>query len=348
MGISIDAAAAVSVSLLAAAGLSACGGSGQSPPSGQSRSVTAHRPGAAKPVSRRSLASPARPSARRAARVSVSLAGRLPAPVQDPATTALGGRVLLIGGLDQSDVSVSDVIRASVHGARVLGSLPTALHDAAAAVLGTHAYVLGGGEPSHDEITQVAPPSSAPLAGRLPAAASDVGAASIGDTVYIVGGYTGVTPLRSIVAWSGSGVGRVVATLPHPVRYAAVAADAGRLIIAGGTNGVLATRDVYSFDPGAGRVTRLAWLPRPLTHASAVTLGGVVFVIGGRGSLEGTQLGGILAIDPLRRSVHAAGSLPVPLSDTGAASVPGGALVVGGRGRGGTLSDRTYLLREAP
>jgi hypothetical protein len=174
-----------------------------------------------------------------------------------------------------------------------------------------------------------------------------VGAASIGDTVYIVGGYTGVTPLRTIVAWSGSGTGRVVAMLPHPLRYAAVAADSGHLIIAGGTSGDVATREVFSFDPAAGRVTRLARLPRPLTHASAVTLGAVVFVIGGRGSLEGTQVGGILAIDPLRRSVSAAGSLPVRLSDTGAAPVPGGALVVGGRGPGGKLSDQTYLLRES-
>ncbi len=337
MGTSIKAARAVSVSLLAAASLSACGASSHSTSSGRPGATTVPRPA-------RSAAG----FARRPVRVRVSLAGRLPAPVQDPATTALGGKVLLIGGLDQSDVSVADVIRAGVHGGRMIASLPTALHDAAAATLGTHAYVLGGGEPSHDEITQVVPPAaSAAVAGRLPAAASDVGAASIGDTIYIVGGYTGVTPLRTIVAWSGTGTGRVVAMLPHPLRYAAVAADAGRLIIAGGTSGVAATREVYSFDPAAGRVTHLARLPRALTHASAVTLGGVVFVIGGRGSLEGTQVGGILAIDPVSRRVSAAGSLPVRLSDTGAATVPDGALVVGGRSADGTLSDRIYLLRES-
>jgi hypothetical protein len=326
MGISINAARAVTVSLLAAAGLSACGGSGRprtSRPSGKPGPAAARRAastGAASGASGRGAA------ARAPLRISVSPAGRLPAPVQDPATTALGGAVLLIGGLDQSDVSVADVTRAGVHGARVIASLPAALHD---------------------EITQIAPHSAAAPAGRLPAPASDVGAASIGDTVYIVGGYTGVTALRSIVAWSGSGAGRVVATLPHPVRYAAVAAVAGRLIIAGGTSGDAATRDVYSFDPAAARVTRLARLPRPLTHASAVTLGGVVLVVGGRGSVQGTQVGGILAIDPLGRTVSAAGSLPVPLSDTGAAPVSGGALVVGGRGAAGTLSDQTYLLRAA-
>ena len=351
MEISLNGARAAVLALLVAAGLDACGGSAHprsAGHTGSAGSAAARTPGGATAgTSAHRTGGPVVP-ARAPARVNVTPAGRLPAPVQDPATTALGGKVLLIGGLDQSDVSVADVIRADVHGARVISSLPAALHDAAAAALGTHAYVLGGGEPSHAEITQVAPPSTVAPAGRLPLPASDVGAASIGGTVYIVGGYTGATPLRSIVAWSGSGLGRVVATLPHPVRYAAVAADAGRLIIAGGTDGLAATRDVYSYDPTTGRVASLARLPRPVTHASAVTLGGVVLVIGGRGSLQGTQRDGILAVDPLRRSVHAAGSLPVALSDTGAAPVPGGALVVGGRGRGGTLSDQTYLLRETP
>jgi hypothetical protein len=77
--------------------------------------------------------------------------------------------------------------------------------------------------------------------------ASDVAAAVIGGTVYVVGGYTGTAPLSTVGAWTGSGVGRVVAHLPHPLRYAAVGATGGRLIIAGGTSGIEATGDVYAF-----------------------------------------------------------------------------------------------------
>ena len=94
-------------------------------------------------------------------------------------------------------------------------------------------------------------------------------------------------PLDTIVAWSGSGTaGRWDS---HPVRYAAVAAIGGRLIIAGGTSGDVATREVYSFDPADGQVHRSDVLPHPVTHAAAAVLGDRVYVIGGRGAVQGTQ-----------------------------------------------------------
>jgi N-acetylneuraminic acid mutarotase len=164
--------------------------------------------------------------------------------------------------------------------------------------------VIGGGEPSRDQITEVSLAGTATAVGRLPRAASDVAAASIGGTVYVVGGYTGTVPLATIVAWSGSGVGRVVGTLPHPVRYAAVAAANGRLIIVGGTSGPSATREVYVFDPATGRVTRLALLRSPLTHAAAAALSGIVYVIGGRGEAQGSQTRGVLAVDPATGAIR--------------------------------------------
>jgi len=159
---------------------------------------------------------------------------RLPAPVRNPATTELGGRAILMGGLDQAIASSAAVVIADQRGSRLVSQLPYPVHDAAAATLGGRAYLLGGGEPSHDEILAVGLTGRAAVAGRLPAPASDVAAATIGGEVYVVGGYTGTAPLDTIVAWSGSGVGKVVATLPHAVRYAAVTGAAGRLVIAGG------------------------------------------------------------------------------------------------------------------
>lgn len=290
---------------------------------------------------------PARATVLGAPSLAVTAAGHLPAPVQAPATTALGGRALLMGGLDQADVSVSDIVLAGADGARRLGALPQALHDAAAATAGPSAYVLGGGEPSHSEITAVDQTGKATLVGQLPAPASDVAAAAIGSTVYVVCGYTGTEPLRSIVAWSGAGPGRVVATVPHPLRYAAVAAVAGRLIIAGGTNGDSATADIYSFDPTTDRVSHIGVLPRPLTHAAAAALRGFVYVIGGRGGVQGTQTAQILAVDPASGRVTSAGRLPVALSDAGVASIGDAVVLAGGREATGTLSDRVLLLRPA-
>jgi N-acetylneuraminic acid mutarotase len=218
------------------------------------------------------------------------------------------------------------------------------LHDAAASTLAGRAYVFGGGEPSHDEITPVGPGGGPTPAGRLPAPASDVAAATVGGTAYVVGGYTGTQPLDTIVAWTGSGTGSIVARLPRPVRYAAVAATATGLVIAGGTVDGAASRSVYSFDPSSGRVRRLGLLPRAITHAGAATLGRWIYLVGGRGSDQGSQSAGVLAIDPLSGRVEHAGRLPVALSDAGVATVAGHLLVAGGRTASGAVSDRILTL----
>src|SRR2546430_270977 len=70
--------------------------------------------------------------------------GRLPEPVQDPATTAVGAEALLMGGLDSADTSTSRLVDAGPGGARAIGRLPHPLHDAAAATLGGRACLIGG------------------------------------------------------------------------------------------------------------------------------------------------------------------------------------------------------------
>jgi N-acetylneuraminic acid mutarotase len=92
-------------------------------------------------------------------------------------------------------------------------------------------------------------------------------------------------------------------------------------------------------------VSQIATLARPLTHAAAVVLGGVVYVIGGRGSVQGTQTTQILALHPASGRVTPGGTLPLALSDSGAAVLGAAIIVVGGREAGGTVSDRIYALR---
>src|SRR5205807_5371446 len=129
------------------------------------------------------------------------------------------------------------------------------------------------------------------------------------------------------------------------IRYAAVAAIGARLVIAGGTSGDNATREVYSFNPRDGSVHQIGLLPHPLTHAAAVVLGDRVYVIGGRGADQGTQTSAILAVDPVSGRVEPAGRLPVGLSDLGAATIGGAVVVAGGRQSDGVLSNRLYALR---
>src|SRR5438105_15374820 len=103
---------------------------------------------------------------------------------------------------------------------------------------------------------------------------SDTTAVALGDRIYVIGGYTTTTPLRSLLAFAPGRPPADVATLPHPVRYAAAAAVGGRILIAGGTNGTTARREIVSVDPVAHRARVIGLLPRPLAHAAGLALDG--------------------------------------------------------------------------
>ena len=275
-------------------------------------------------------------------------AGTLDSPVQDAAATAFGGGAVLLGGLTAADTSRNDIVTVSRAGSRRVGRLPTAVHDSAAVTLGRLVYLFGGGTGTAqiDTIVRIDPRTGAAEAiGHLPAGSSDQTAAAIGGTAYVVGGYTGTRWLDTIVAWKPGGTARVVAHLPQPVRYAAVTAVGGRLIIAGGSlqNGT-ATDAVYEYPPAAGRVFRLGRLPSPTTHAAAATFGSIAYVIGGRGAALGTPTSRIVAVDVAHRKITVAGSLQQPLSDLAAVGDARGILVAGGSSTSGTTASITELV----
>jgi YVTN family beta-propeller protein len=278
--------------------------------------------------------------------------GSLPAPLQDPSFASLsGGRVLLMGGLTAADTSADAILVASASGAHQIGQLPSARHDTAAAAIGRYVYVFGGGDATSqiDEIVRVDPATGATaIVGHLPAPSSDSTAATIGGTAYIVGGYTGTQWLDTILAWRPGTQPRVVAHLPAALRYSAVTAADGRLVIAGGSleNGT-ASDAVLTFVPGSGKVTRIATLPAPTTHAAAATLGSIAYVIGGRGANLDTPTARIVAIDVAHRRVLVAGSLRLARSDLAAAAIGNAILVVGGHSTAGTESGLSTLVPHA-
>jgi hypothetical protein len=133
--------------------------------------------------------------------------------------------------------------------------------------------------------------------------------------------------------------------MPRPLRYAAVAAVGGAVLIAGGTSGTAARREVLRFDPRTGRVTRIARLPTALTHAAGAALDGRFYVLGGRGDTPGTQSAAILAVDADSGRVRHAGRLPLALSDLGAASFAGHVTALGGVDAAGGVHDEIWTLR---
>ena len=261
--------------------------------------------------------------------------GTLPRPVQDAAPAELGGGLsVFIAGLSAADTSTTDIRIVQAGRARVVGHLGAALHDAAAAGVAGSAYLFGGGNGVAQlrAIIKVDPMSGATTSvGTLPAASSDSSAGVIDGTVYVVGGYTGSRWLDSIVAWRPGGSARVVARLPQGVRYAAVAAAAGKLVIAGGTTLAGASDRVFVFDPATSQVSAIGRLPSATTHAAAAALGGAVYVIGGRGASTSSQTRTIIAIDPTTSRIARAGQLSSPTSDAAAASVGKAILLAGGR-----------------
>ncbi|HET7450066.1 MAG TPA: hypothetical protein VFJ78_05665 [Gaiellaceae bacterium] len=275
--------------------------------------------------------------------------GSLAAAVQDEAVAGVGaGRALLLGGLTAADTSRPDVLVSGRGGARPAGRLPIGLHDTAAVRLGSSVYLFGGGTALNTQSADILRTStsggSVTRVASLPSPSSDQAAVAVDGTAYVVGGYTGSRWLDTIVAWRPGSSAHVVARLPFTLRYAAVAADRGKVVIAGGSlaDGSAGTA-VLSFDPATRRVRRIGALPAPTTHAAAATLGGLVYVIGGRSATPDTPTTRIVAVDPVRGTIRAGGSLATPRSDLAAVGFTDDILLAGGRGAGGAESGISEL-----
>jgi YVTN family beta-propeller protein len=276
--------------------------------------------------------------------------GHLQSPVQDAAAVSLGGdRAMLLGGLTAADTSRTDIRIVTGSGDRSAGTLPMALHDTAAVRLGSDVYLFGGGTNANtqsDQIVRVpASGGTATVVGRLPAPSSDQSAAAIGGTAYVIGGYTGAEWLDTIVAFRPGAGAHVVARLPFALRYAAVTATDGMLVIAGGSRqDGTASAAVLEFTPGRRGVRTVGRLPAATTHAAAATIGSVAYVIGGRGATVGSATDRIVAIDVRTHSIRPAGTLAAARSDLAAVATGDTILLAGGRTTAGTAASLSELV----
>ncbi len=277
----------------------------------------------------------------------------LEAPVSRAVVLATGNELLVLGGLTTGDVSTADIWRLSpgTGSATRVGTLSTAVHDAAGAYLGGRALVFGGGSYSSLGEVQAAPGGSgvSTVAGSLPVPRSDLSAAVVGGHAYVLGGYNGSALVAQVLETSDGVHFTTAGTLVQPVRYAAVAALGGAIYAVGGDLGTTesagaggATSDIQRFDPATGRAEVIGHLPSGLGHASAVALGGRIYVIGGR-SASGLLSTEIFSIDPGTGTVRSVGALAYPRSDASAAVVGGTAYLVGGE-TSGPLAPLTSVL----
>jgi hypothetical protein len=267
---------------------------------------------------------------------------RLPAPVQRAVAVGSGSGIVIAGGLDAAGASTNGVFRldpSSGHLTR-LGTVPEPFHDAAAGLIGTKLFIFGGGSSHSSSSVQSFDLTSrtGSVVAHLALPLSDVASAAIGGTIYLVGGYDDHSPRPEIYATTDGTHFRVAGRLPRGLRYPAVTASGGRLVIAGGTlaSGAPSTA-IYAFDPASGQVHVLGQLATATAHASAVTLGGAVYVVGGVDA-AGQTVPSATRVDVTAQKVTQL-ALDVPVADAAVAQVGSHAYLLGGRRKGRAVAD---------
>jgi hypothetical protein len=271
-------------------------------------------------------------------------------PVSREAVVADGTHLTVLGGISPAGTSLSQVSSVDPPTGSVIGagSLATAVHDAAAIAIGGTAFVLGGGSPDTVSTVQSFPrvdpstPSglSGSITGQLPQPRSDLATVTLTDptgghgaATYVVGGYDGTHYLPSVLATTDGVHFTSAAQLPIPVRYPAVAANAGRIYVFGGQvaspgSATVATNDIQMIDPATHRAAVVGHLPQPLYGASAFVLGGNMYIAGGQVP-GGPTLTQIDAFVPTTAKVLDAGLLPQADAFAGSATLGSGSTAVG-------------------
>jgi hypothetical protein len=285
---------------------------------------------------------------------------RLRPAVSGEAVSADAGHLLIAGGLLADQSSSGSVIRIDLRTGRsaVAGHLAISVHDAASAVLGGRLLVFGGGTQVSGASVQRPAPRGGTVYGALPAPRSDLLAVTHGPTIYLAGGHGISAYDRSVLATTDGRHFRVVARLRLPVRYPAVVLAGADLWIFGGLTPGGPASAVQRVDLRTGRTRLECRLPRPLAAASAFSLGGAIYVVGGLTSGSSDRAGGspplitssaVLRFDPAGPSFAAAGRLPVPDAHSAVAVAGGVAYLVGGLDGSRTLGAvTTFRLIRRP
>jgi N-acetylneuraminic acid mutarotase len=279
---------------------------------------------------------------------------QLPAPLSRTVALAVDGNIDVFGGLigtgSTTTASVMQLDPANGHSENV-ATLPVPVHDAAGAGIGSHYFVFGGGATQLTTSVQSFAPDTAAgtpatsIAGQLPAQRADLAAAAGPDgTVYLAGGYDGTRLLPDVLSTHNGTSFTVVAQLPVPVRYPAVAVADGKLWVVGGDTGdSTATDAIQTVDLKTHAASVAGHLPEPISHAVAAQLGNTVYLFGGRSG--GNALDTVLALDAAKASFSPAGSLPLPGSDMAAVPIGETVYLIGGEGQLGQPGQAVVVAR---
>jgi DNA-binding beta-propeller fold protein YncE len=259
--------------------------------------------------------------------------------------------LLIAGGLTARSATTGAVTLLNpVSGqTRPAGRLAVPAHDAAGAMLVSRPFVFGGGSLSSTATVQSGQPGPGwAAAGRLPGLRSDLSAVTVGGRAYLVGGYDGAKYDPDVLATADGRRFSVVARLPVPVRYPAVAALGSQIWVFGGQTPAGITDVIQRVDLHTGQAAVAGRLPAPLASAAGFTLGGRIYVAGGQTARAAgrsgiaspsaalSTSGDVLEYEPASGQSRApgvtevAGRLPVPVAYAAAAVTGGTGYLIGG------------------
>ncbi len=275
---------------------------------------------------------------------------KLPTPLSGEAVAGLSSRLLVIGGLDNNDVSTSSVLRLDPQAGTFAsaGSLSQPLHDVAAASLAAGVLVFGGGSASTiDEVERLKPGGPGTVVGHLPQSRSDLSAVTVGGAAVVLGGYDGTSPVTAVLETRDGRSFKSVANLPVGVRYASVVVQGETVYVLGGelADGT-DTAAIQLVDTASGKATLVGRLPGGLSHSSVVTIHGRTLLLGGR--LDGQTTDQVLRVDPARGRAKRIGRLPAPVQNAAAGVVAGAGYLVGGLDRQGAPLASIVEVRLSP
>jgi N-acetylneuraminic acid mutarotase len=216
----------------------------------------------------------------------------LPAPRQEVAVAAMGGRVWVIGGFggNAEPMATVETYDPALNLWETRASLPEPVHHAAAAVVGNRLFVFGGY-----------------TGGRVRWTAQ--------DAVYEF--------VATREAWEPR------AAMPTPRGGLAVAVLDGRVHALGGS-GESVTNAHEIYDPATNRWRAANAMPTARDHLAAVAFQGRVWALGGRASFVGEQYANVEIYDPATDSWRTGAPLPVGRGGLAAAALPDRILVFGG------------------
>jgi hypothetical protein len=260
-------------------------------------------------------------------------AWQLPAPLSRAVALPMGDGLRVFGGLSTGQRTTATIAEVDPRSGRwrQVAVLDQAVHDAAGAVVGGRDLVFGGGAASVGAAVQAfTGPSPASSVGHLPTPRADLAAVAVGGRVVLAGGYDGVNPTPDVLETTDGTSFRVLAQLPQPVRYPAMAALGHKVYVIGGTlaGGTAATSAIQIIDLDHNTATVAGQLPTDLSDAAAAVVGGGLYVFGGRSG--GHTVDAVWKIDPVSLTATLVARLPVPAAQMTAGSVGGTTYLMGG------------------